>query len=158
MSVLRPSWLGSALVLLAAALPAPAQYPPGQYPGQYPGNGGVGIPLPRRHKKEEQVQLQSTTGMLRRMRKDEVVLEADDHRILNFKRTDTTHFLKMGNPIKPADLAPGDFVEVESTEDDEGFLTAVNVMWQQDGTAKDRAHAAEPVETSVAKGSHAKDS
>jgi hypothetical protein len=95
--------------------------------------------------------------MLRRMRKDEVVLEADDHRILNFKRTDTTHFLKMGNPIKPADLAPGDFVEVESTEDDEGFLTAVNVMWQQDGTAKDRAHAIEPVETSVAKSSHEKE-
>jgi len=126
--------------------------------GQYPGNGGVGIPLPRRHKKEEQAaQLTSTSGMLRRLRKDEVVLEADDHRILNYKRTDTTHFLKMGNPMKPAELAPGDFVEVESTEDEEGFLTAVNVMWQQDGTAKDRAHAIEPVETSLAKSAHERD-
>jgi hypothetical protein len=158
MSCFRSYWFGF-LLLIAATLPAPGQYPPGQYPGGYPpgGNGGVGIPLPRRHKKDEQqAQLTSTTGMLRRMRKGEVVLEADDHRILNFKRTDATHFLKLGNPIKPADLAPGDFVEVESTEDEEGFLTAVNVMWQQDGTAKDRAHAIEPVETSLAKSAHEK--
>jgi hypothetical protein len=159
MSVFRSNWLGFALLLTQAAWPAMGQYPPGQYPGQYPGGtGGLGIPMPRRHKKDEQAQLQSTSGMLRRMLKDQVVMEADDHRILNFKRTETTHFLKMGNALKPADLKPGDYIEVESSEDDEGFLTAVNVMWQQDGTAKDRAHAAEPVDTSLAKGSHAKDS
>jgi len=156
MSVLRPYLLGLALVLIEAPLPAPCQYP-GQYP---PGNGGVGIPVPRRHKKEEQAQLQSTSGMLRRILKDQVVVEADDHRILNFKRTAATHFLKMGSPIKPAELTPGDYIEIESSEDEEGFLTAVNVMWQQDGNAKDREHAAEPVETSLAKSSHdrAKDS
>ena len=49
-------------------------------------------------------------------------------------------------------------VEIESSEDDEGFLTAVNVMWQQDGSTWDRKHAAEPVETSVAKSSHQPDS
>src|SRR5208283_1214194 len=122
MRILRSYWLGLVLVLIEAPLPAPGQYP-GQYP---PGNGGLGIPIPRRHKKEEQAQLQSTSGMLRRMLKDQVIVEADDHRILNFKRTGTTHFLKMGNPIKPADLKPGDYIEVESSEDDEGFLTAVN--------------------------------
>ena len=95
----RAYWLGFILVVMQAPLPAQGQYPPGQYPG---GNGGLGIPIPRRHKKEEQAQLQSTSGMLRRILKDQVVLEADDHRILNFKRTDTTHFLKMGNAIKPA--------------------------------------------------------
>ena len=158
MSVLRPYCLGLALVIAIAPLPAPGQYPPGQYPpGQYPGggNGGLGIPIPKRHgKKDEQAQFTSTSGMLRRIRKDDVVVEADDHRILNFKRTGATHFLKLGNALKPTDLKPGDYVEVESTEDDEGFMTAVNVMWQQDGTPKDRAHAAEPVETSLAKASH----
>ncbi|HLY16238.1 MAG TPA: hypothetical protein VKR61_03395 [Bryobacteraceae bacterium] len=155
MPVLRNYWLGLALLLTQAPLPAqvgnPNGYPPGQYP---PGNGGVGIPFPRRHKKEAKAQLQSTSGMLRRVQKDQVVMEADDHRILNFKRTDATQFLKAGNPIKPAELKPGDLIEVESSEDDEGFLTAVNVMWQQDGNAKDREHAAEPVETSLAKGAH----
>jgi hypothetical protein len=160
MSVLRSCWLGFVLVLIEAPLPAPAQYPPGQYPGQYPpSNGGIGLPIPRRHKKDDQAaQLQSTSGMLRRVLKDQVVLEADDHRILNFKRTDATHFLKMGNAIKPADLKPGDLVEVEASEDDEGFMTAVNVMWQQDGSSWDRKHAAEPVETSLAKSSHQTDS
>src|SRR5450755_472679 len=147
MSVFRRYWFGLALVLMQAPLPAPAQYPPG--------NGGLGIPFPRRHKKEEQAaQLQSTSGMLRRIQKDQIIVEADDHRILNFKRTGTTQFLKMGNAIKPAELTPGDYIEVEASEDEEGFLTAANVMWQQDGSAKDRKHAAEPVEISVAKGSH----
>src|ERR1035438_2148844 len=144
--ILHPFWLALVLVLIEAPLPAPGQYPPG--------NGGLGIPIPRRHKKEEQAQLQSTSGMLRRILKDQVVVEADDHRILNFKRTDATHFLKMGSPLKPAELKPGDYIEVESSDDEEGFLTAVNVMWQQDGSAKDRQHAAEPVETSLAKSSH----
>jgi hypothetical protein len=154
MFVLRPYWFAFALVAFESPIPA-------QYPGQYPpGNGGVGIPFPRRHKKEEQAQLQSTDGMLRRVQKDQIVVEADDHRILNFKRTGNTKFLKLGNAIKPADLIPGDYIEIEASEDDEGFLTAVNVMWQQDGSAKDRAHAAEPVEVSIAKGSkdHDKDS
>src|ERR1022692_2248656 len=78
MSFLRSYWLGLVLVLIAAPLPAPGQYPPG--------NGGLGIPIPRRHKKEEQAQLQSTSGMLRRILKNQVVVEADDHPILNFKR------------------------------------------------------------------------
>jgi hypothetical protein len=155
MSVHRPNWSALGCCLALFLLPAAAQYP-GQYPpGQNPGTGGMGIPFPRRHKKDEQAaQLTSTDGMLRRLFKEQVVLEADDHRILNFKRTAETHFLKMGNAIKPAELKPGDYIEVESSEDDEGFMTAVNVSWQQDGTAKDRAHAAEPVETSLAKGSH----
>ncbi|HVN03417.1 MAG TPA: hypothetical protein VMT86_03305 [Bryobacteraceae bacterium] len=152
----RRHWLG--LLLAALELPLAAQvYPGGGYPpGQYPGStGGVGIPFPRRHKKDQpQAQLDSTSGMLRRIEKDQVIVEADDHRILNFKRTDSTKFVKMGNPIKPAGLKPGDLIEVESTSDEEGFMTAVNVLWQQDGTSKDRAHAAEPVDVSLAKGNH----
>ena len=155
MPVVRRYWLGLLLAVLQTPLASqvyPGGYPPGQYPG---GQAGGGIPLPHRHKKDQQqAQLDSTSGMLRRIEKDQVIVEADDHRILNFKRTDSTKFLKMGNPIKPAYLKPGDLIEVESTSDDEGFMTAVNVMWQQDGTDKDRAHAAEPVDVSLAKSSH----
>jgi hypothetical protein len=149
MSLVRPLFW---FVLTFTVAEAQVGYP-GQYPGQYPPNtGGMGIPIPRRNKKkDQQVQLQSTDGMLRRMKKDEVILEADDHRIINFKRDDKTKFLKEGNPIKAADLKPGDYIEIEASADDEGFLTAVNVMWQQDGTDKDRAHAMEPVEASMAK-------
>jgi len=157
MRVFRPYWLGLALLAAQAPLPAQVGYPGGYPNGQYPGAGGVGIPIPRRHKKNDQAELDSVSGMLRRLQKDQVILEADDHRILNLKRTATTHFLKMGNPIQPSDLHPGDFIEIEYSQDDEGFMTAVNVLWQQDGSAKDREHAAEPVETSLAKDSHDRD-
>ncbi len=162
MSLLRLHWFGLAITLaqipLIAQIGNPGGYPPGQ---QYPpgGVGGGGIPLPRRHKKQdEKVQLDSTSGVLRSVMKDQVVVEADDHRILNFKRTDKTQFLKMGNAMKPADLKAGDLIEVQSTADDEGFMTAVNVIWQQDGSPKDRERAAQPVETSLAKSSKSKDS
>ena len=152
MCALRKCWFVFLIALAVAPLPAQVGNP-GGYPGQYPPTpGGTGIPIPRRRKKSDQkVQLQSTSGMLRRIEKEQVIMEADDHRILNYKRTSATKFLKAGNPLKPDDLKPGDFIEIESSEDDEGFMTAVNVMWQQDGDAKSREHAAEPVEVSMAK-------
>ncbi|MFN7994930.1 MAG: hypothetical protein U0Q18_15090 [Bryobacteraceae bacterium] len=157
----RSWWLGVFLALAQTPLPAqiggyPGQYPPGQYPPGYPGGGGVGLPFPRRGKKskkadQQEVQLQSTDGMLRKVASDEVVLEADDHRILNFKRTGKTKFVKEGEEVKPSTLLVGDHVTIEASEDDQGFMTAVNVLWQQDGTAEERRAAAEPVETSIAK-------
>jgi hypothetical protein len=141
-----------------APLPAqypPGQYPPGQYPPGYPGGGGIGFPIPHKTKKakDKAQDLQSVDGMLRRIDKDQVVLEADDNRIVNFKRLDSTKFLKDGDAVKPAELIPGDHLTVEFTQDDQGFMTAANVVWQQDGSAAERKHAAEPVETSVAKSS-----
>src|ERR1700722_11262581 len=159
MRVLRLHWLGLVLVVAQAPLPAqyPGQYPPGQYPGGYPGGGGIGFPVPHRNKnkksKDKAQNLQSVDGLLRRIDKDQVILEADDNRIVNFKRLDTTKFLKDGDAVKPAELIPGDHLTVEFTQDDQGFMTAANVVWQQDGSAAERKHAAEPVETSVAKSS-----
>jgi hypothetical protein len=155
MRLFRPYWLGLVLVAAQAPLPAqyPGQYPPGQYPGGYPGAGGVGFPIPHRSKKtkDKAPDLQSVDGMLRRIDKDQVILEADDSRIVNFKRLDSTKFLKDGDAVKPAELIPGDHLTVEFSQDDQGFMTAANVVWQQDGSAAERKHGAEPVETSVAK-------
>src|ERR1700683_2915162 len=157
MRLFRPYWLGLVLVAAQAPLPAqyPGQYPPGQYPGGYPGAGGVGFPIPHRSKKtkDKAPDLQSVDGMLRRIDKDQVVLEADDSRIVNFKRLDSTKFLKDGDAVKPAELVAGDHLTIEYSQDDQGFMTAANVVWQQDGSAAERKHAAEPVETSVAKSS-----
>src|SRR5580698_4477917 len=141
------------LALAFAPLPAQVGYPGGQYPGYPGGNGGMGIPIPHGKKKAktQDQNLKSTEGMLRQIAQDQVVLEPDDTRILNFKRTDTTKFLKEGVGIKPGELRPGDDVIIESSEDDEGFLTAVNVIWQKNGSAKDVARAAEAVEPSTVK-------
>lgn len=158
MCVSRLYWLGLVLAATLAPLSAQVGYPGGGYPpGGYPGGGGVGFPVPHRHKKQKpdtkNVETQSIEGMLRRIDKDQVILEADDNRILNFKRSDTTRFLKDGDPIKPAELRPGDHLLVEASQDDQGFLYAINVVWQKDGSAAERRQAAEPVETSEAKSS-----
>ena len=139
-----------ALLLLLAEAPVSAQV----YPGGYPPDGNIGFPVPRPHKKTKKTtdaDLQSIDGMLRRIESSQVILETDDHRILNCKRSDSTKFMKNGDPVKPAELKPGDHITVEANQDEEGFLTAVNVVWQQDGTAAERSQAAEPVPTSLAK-------
>jgi hypothetical protein len=140
----------------------PGQYPPGGYPGQYPpgtypGGGypqtGPGIPFPRRNKNkkkteaEQEANLKQITGMLRKLDDKSIVVTADDSRNINFKRSDTTKFLKKGDAIKPAVLVPGDHVMVEASEDDQGYMSAVRVNLVKEGTAEDREKASAPVPT-----------
>ena len=151
-----------AVVLLALDFPALAQigqpYPPGGYPpGGYPpgrrGTIGSGIPrLPRRGKKEKATAKESPepllqiAGTLRTIEDTYVVVEARDTRILTLRRTEKTRFLKDHKEIKPAELKPGDHLLVESKKDPDGFLFAVNVIFQKEGTSQERAAASEPVE------------
>lgn len=131
----------------------PGGYPPG-YPGGYPGGGGVGIPMPRRSKKkntqkEDAQPTQTVTGMLRSLNDTQIVVEAEDTRLITLKRTTRTKFLKDGDPMKPADLNPGDHLDVDATQDDEGYFTAVNVNLNKAGTAAERSAASQPVEAST---------
>src|SRR5579862_1122713 len=167
---------GAVVILLAADCPLSAQYPgggypPGSYPpggyppGGYPNGGGMGIPMPRlpgRNKKKTSTQndttpLQSTSGMLRRLDDKSVVLEAEDTRIIEFKRTGDTKFLKNGGPIKPGLLNPGDHVFIDARKDDDGVLRAVNVNFQKEGTLEERAKASEPVELPAQTASKSRD-
>lgn len=132
----------------------PGGYPPGGYPGGYP--GGVGLPIPHRKKKqqskepkEQEAALQSYTGVLRRIEDKSIVLEAQDTRILNFKRTDKTKFLKNSEESKPSKFKPGDHLLVEASQDDQGFLYAVNVNLEKEGTAQERAEASAPADVST---------
>ena len=132
-------------------------YPPGGYPpGRYPGGTGTGLPpLPRRKQKKTTTAkdapepLLSVTGTLRRIDQQYVVLEAKDTRILNLKRSDKTKFLKNSRESQPSDFKPGDHLLVEATQDNEGFLYAVNVIFQKEGTAEEQAAAAQPVRIST---------
>ncbi len=154
---------GVLVLFLTADLPLAAQYPPGPYPGgPYPGGyppggcapgypcggGGAGIPLPGRHKKnkDDQQPLQSVNGMLRQLNDKRIIMEAEDTRLLDFKRQDSTKFLKDGDPLKPDVLKPGDHLTIEYRQDDEGFMTAVNVTFEKEGTAAEREHASQPVD------------
>jgi hypothetical protein len=154
--------LGALVLFLAAELPLFSQYPPGGYPpggyppGRYP--SGPGIPMPRRGKKktttkeEDQAVLQSLKGMLRKLDEKSVIVEPQDTRIVNLRRTDRTKFIKNGEEIKPTVLKPGDHLEIEYREDEQGFFFAVNVMLEKEGTDDERARASEPVEMISAQG------
>jgi Predicted membrane protein len=128
-------------------------YPGGGYPGGYPG-GGVGIPMPGRRKKETKKEdtqpLLTVTGMLRKLDEKQLVIEAEDTRLISLKRTTKTKFLKKdGDDMKPSDLKPGDHVEIEATQNEEGYYTAVNVNFEKAGSAAERAAASREVEMST---------
>jgi hypothetical protein len=158
----HPLALAVAVLFLALDLRLPAQYPPGTYPpppgtyppgtyppGTYPPGTGGGIPFPGRHKKkkqDDQQPLQTLYGMLRQLNDKTVVVEAEDHRILDFKRQSDTKFLKNGDAMKPDALNPGDHLIVEYRQDDEGFMTAVNITLDKEGTPAEREKASVPVE------------
>jgi hypothetical protein len=133
--------LVSFLLLLASDVPLPAQYPP-----------GGGIPMPRRGKKktttkqDNNQEFQNVAGILRYLDAKAVVVEAQDTRIISLVRSSSTKFLKDGNDIKPDILKPGDHLLIEANEDEQGYLYAVNVMLQKEGTAEERAAASQPIQ------------
>ena len=116
------------------------QYPGGQYP--YPGGGGLGIPIPTRKKKTEkpkeaQQVLPSFAGTLKQMDAKSIVVDLDDNRTLDFRRTDKTKFVN----VKESALKPGTHISVEASEDAEGYLTAVNVYLEAKAAAGGEAGA-----------------
>jgi hypothetical protein len=95
------------VIVLAAQLPLLAQigpypggtYPPGQYPGPT-GGGGPGLPLPwpRRGKKggsdskAPAEKLSRMTGKLSKIDEKSITMEAEDRRVLVFRRNSSTKF------------------------------------------------------------------
>src|SRR5579862_626799 len=109
----------------------PGQYPPGQYPpGQYPpGAGGSGIPIPRRGSSKSSdsrndrqaaaVQPRTFSGVIRELNDKSFDLETADTRILTIQVNDKT--------TKPAQLKPGDGVDVEATQTPDGPFLATTI-------------------------------
>jgi hypothetical protein len=124
-------------------------YPPNRYPG-------AGVPMPSRGKKKstttnlpDDEQFSYVTGKLRLLDENQVVVEARDTRIINLKRTPKTKFTKDALAMDPSELKPGDTLLIEANQDTEGFYTAVNVIFQKQGTAAERADAARAVVVST---------
>lgn len=158
--VVRPSILLLFLLIAEAVALGQigGQYPGGQYPGgQYPGGQnpnsnrlpGAGLPFPGRKKKTSSTSKDTTpeqftyvNGILRSLDEKQVVLQAEDTRIINVKVSTATKYLKAGEDIKSSELKPGDHLEIEATQDTEGFFHAVNVILAKEGTAAEREKAA----------------
>jgi hypothetical protein len=148
------------LSLMFWALSALAQFPfPGQGPGGYPGGGYPGgYPGGRRAPQQQPQQQQqpqnsrgrsnravtsTTDGMLRRVSGNQLIIEADDHRVIWYRITSQTASLKDGRTTDAASFQPGDRLSVEASEDDDGNFTATSIDWERAGSISERAAAQE---------------
>src|SRR6476646_11354129 len=152
--MLAQRFLPASLILIASAalaqLPGqyPGQYPPGQYPpgqgrGRYPGQtpypqpgqtggrqpGGTQPDNRRRTTREKNntAIVTTTAGILRRANSNQLVIEADDHRIVWYRLGDKMTVEKEGKTSELASFQLGDYLSVDSTSDDEGNFTATSV-------------------------------
>ena len=171
------------LVGAVALAQYPGQYPPGQYPpGQYPpGQNPQGqcppgqtypcnsrrqptnqVPNGRSSKNKKQDKdpvIFTTIGMVRRASPNQFVMEPNDHRIVWFRVTTNTKFMKSNKEVDAAAFSPGDHVTVDGTADDEEMFTATEIRWDKTGDPEEQAHASEtwdlpkPEPGSVSKGS-----
>ncbi|MBZ5667515.1 MAG: hypothetical protein LAO30_23310 [Acidobacteriia bacterium] len=113
------------------------------YPGGRPYPGGGGVPIPSKGgkapKKADAGQpLPNFRGKLKQMDKKTISLELGDNRVLDFRRTDKTKFLKSGDEVKEPKFTVGDQLSIEGSEAADGTLTAVNVYWEK-GASTDTA-------------------
>jgi hypothetical protein len=133
----------------------PGQYPPGRYPpgqcppGQYCGNrqpnsipGGSGKSS-KKDKNSSSAVTTTTIGMVRRAVPNQIVIEPDDHRIIWYRVTSSTKFMKDNKEVDAAAFAPGDRVTLDSTGDDDDMYTVVEMRFDKAGAPEDRAHANE---------------
>src|ERR1700722_19881914 len=140
----------------------PGQYPPGQYPlgqsgncpaGQYPPCNGRRQPTdvtPGRSSKNNKNNKSTSTGVVtttigivRRAVPNQVVIEPANHRIIWYRVSSTTKFMKNNKEVDSTAFAVGDHVTLDSTADDEEMYTAVEVRWDKEGTPEERAKAAD---------------
>src|SRR5258708_32894350 len=128
----------SPLLLCLLGAMALAQYPPGQYPpGQYPPGQGQcpagqvppctnrrkptnGTPMPggrssskKDKNKTENAVLTTTIGIARRVAPSQIVMEAIDHRIVWFRVTQATKFMKNNKEVDAAAFTPGDHITMD---------------------------------------------
>jgi hypothetical protein len=136
----------------------PGTYPPGQYPGQYPplpipgGRRPTGAPNPqpqsggRRSRpsasQSKNAMVTTTLGILRRVSPGQLVIEADDHRVIWYRLDDKVEVAKEGKKAELESFAPGDYLSVDSTPDDAGNFSASSVTWQKAATPQDKLAAA----------------
>jgi hypothetical protein len=129
---------------------------PGQIPGQsrYP-QSGTSSPYPGGGISRTKSQVPGITinGILRKMSDDDMIVEADDKRIVTIALGITTKYYKAsGGMIRSADMQPGDHLNIDATQDDNGYYHAKNVTQVKVGTPAERAAASQPVDPSPVAG------
>ena len=119
------AWLlaGAVAFLLVAASPPAYAQRRGTDPTGSKSSSPTAAPLP------------NFRGIIKQIDGKSITIALDDHRELEFKRTDKTKFFKNGDEIKSPDFKPGEQVSVEGQEDLAANLIAVNVYWEKSAEA-----------------------
>ena len=160
--------LGAFVLFLAAELPLFAQYPPGGYPpGGYPPGayppGSTRLEVPASPCRAAARKRPPRKKRTRRPTRHEGHAPQAGRQVGGGRAAGYAHrqseahghgpnSSRTGEEIKPDTLKPGDHLEIEYREDDQGYLFAVNVMLEKEGTDDERAKASEPVEMISAQG------
>ena len=109
--------------------------------------GGGGIPgLGGRSKKgkdakDDALPTITTTGILRLVSGTQLVLEADDHRIIAFNTSERMRVLNQSKPVELSSFSKGDHLTIDATQDDEGYFSATEITFSSAATPSDRAQA-----------------
>jgi hypothetical protein len=85
--------------------------------------------------------LTTTDGILRRATSNQLVIQADDHRVIWYHLAPQAKIAKENKDASLSDFALGDYLSVDSNADDDGVMTAVSVSWKKAATDADRAEA-----------------
>lgn len=122
------------VAVFAAAIAAEAQRPRVNYPSRIPLPPGTdpadrrGSPRQQRRVETQEIpNLVSEEGLITHSDSKQLVIQADDKRVITIKLTTETHFLDEGALIKAGDLHTGDRVQVLADQDEKGGLTAMRV-------------------------------
>lgn len=133
----------------------PGQYPPGQYPpgqcppGQYPcssrrqPSNQTPVGRSKGKKNDKDAVIFTTIGIVRRAVPNQIVIEPADHRIVWYRVTSSTRFMKNNKEVDASAFAPGDHVTLDGTADDQDMFTAVEMRWDKEGDPEEKTHAAE---------------
>jgi hypothetical protein len=75
-----------------------------------------------------QALLVSFNGPVKKIDKNALQIETEQHEPLTFRRTHMTRFLKDGKKVDPSTVTVGTVVTVDTEKDPDGGLIAVNVL------------------------------
>ena len=113
--------------------PVNGQCPGGQYPGgrQQPGMGQVFY------------------GNLRQISYGNLAMETDDGRILQMQISQNARFYSQFGNARMTDFDPGDYINVQATQDINGYYYANTITETRKGTPQERTAAQQPLNVSM---------
>jgi hypothetical protein len=134
--------------------PSGQQCPGGQYPvnGQCPGGQYPGGQYPNGRQQPGMGQV--FYGTLRQISYTNLVIETDDGRIIQMQISQNARFYSNFGNARMTDFDPGDQINVQATQDMNGYYFANTITQTRKGTPEERTAASQPPNVSIHSGNN----